>query len=94
MVTATVFFENRANDLFQDNTRVVRCFFGNEFLGADQMGAPINNGVYSLTFNAHTVFTQFANGTVSLRCGNLDDRGKVFARNRRFTAVRVGDSPN
>src|SRR6185369_4253567 len=71
MVTATVFFENRANDLFQDNTRVVRCFFGNEFLGADQMGAPINNGVYSLTFNAHTVFTQFGNGTVSLRCGNL-----------------------
>jgi hypothetical protein len=44
LVTATVFFENRANDLFQDNTRVVRCFFGNEFLGADQMGAPINNG--------------------------------------------------
>ena len=94
MVTATVFFENRANDLFQDNTRVVRCFFGNEFLGADQMGAPINNGVYSLTFNAHTVFTQFGNGTVSLRCGNLDDRGKVFARNRRFTAVRMGDNPN
>jgi len=94
LVTVTVFFENRATDLFQDNTRVVRCFFGNEFLGADQMGAPINNGVYSLTFNAHTVFTQFGNGTVSLRCGNLDDRGKVFARNRRFTAVRMGDNPN
>ncbi|HEY6045822.1 MAG TPA: hypothetical protein VIU65_04420, partial [Pyrinomonadaceae bacterium] len=91
LITATVFFENRANDFLQDNTRVVRCFFINEFLGADHLGVPVN-GAYNLTFTVHTVFTQSVNGPVSLRCGNLEDRGKVFARQRRLTAVRA-DNP-
>jgi hypothetical protein len=34
LLTATVQFQNKANDLFADNTRQVRCYFNDEFLGS------------------------------------------------------------
>lgn len=91
-ITAMVYFENRANDLFQDNSRVVRCYFKDEFLGANHFGAPGNPMDWQTT-SVNTVFTQSVNGAVSLRCGNLESHGQVFARNRRLTAVRVADNP-
>jgi hypothetical protein len=93
LITATVQFENRANDFLQDNTRVVRCNFINEFLGTNRLGAP-GNPMDSLTTTMHTVITQSATGPVSLRCGNFETSGKVFAKARRLTAVRMADNPS
>ena len=93
LITATVQFENRANDLFQDNTRLVRCYFYDvisEFMGANHMGAP-GNPMDWLSTTMHTTLAHNGNGPVSLKCGNDEARGKVFARNRRLTAVRVAD---
>lgn len=93
LLTATVHFQNRADFLFQDNTRLVQCQFNDEYLGMFYLGAPFNP-MYQFTTTMHTVFTQPATGPVSFRCGDYyADTGKVFAKARRFSAVRVADNP-
>jgi hypothetical protein len=91
LLTATVQFQNKANDLFADNTRQVRCYFNDEFLGTFRLGAPGNSMDFFIT-TMHTVLTQPASGPVSFKCGDqFNDSGHVFAKARRFSAVRVGD---
>jgi len=93
LLTATVHFQNKADGLFQDNTRLVQCQFNDEYLGMFYLGAP-NNPMYHLTTTMHTLFTQSATGPVSFRCGDyFNDSGKVYAKSRRFSAVRVADNP-
>jgi hypothetical protein len=93
LLTATVQFQNKADDLFADNTRRVKCYFNDEFLGTFRLGAP-NNPMDFFTTTMHTVFTQPATGPVSFKCGDeFNDSGKVFAKARRMTAVRVADNP-
>jgi hypothetical protein len=93
LLTATVHFHNKADFLFQDNTRLVQCQFNDEYLGMFYMGAP-GNPMYQFTTTMHTVLTQSATGPVSFRCGDyFFDTGKVFAKSRRLTAVRVADNP-
>lgn len=93
LLTATVHFKNMADFLFQDNTRLVQCQFNDEYLGMFYLAAPFNP-MYQFTTTMHTVFTQPATGPVSFRCGDYyADTGKVYAKSRRFTAVRVADNP-
>ena len=93
LITATVQFENRANDLFQDNNRTVSCWFQDniaEFMGTNHMGAP-GNPMDQLSMTMHTTVAHFSNGPVSIKCGNSESNGKVFAKTRRLTAVRLSD---
>ena len=93
LITATVQFENRANDFAQNNTRLVKCWFHDnisEFMGANHMGAQ-GNPMDWLSTTMHTTLAHNGNGPVSLMCGNDESGGKVFARNRRLTAVRLAD---
>jgi hypothetical protein len=93
LLTATVHFQNKADDFLQDNTRLVQCQFNDEYLGMFYLAAPFNP-MYQFTTTMHTVFTQPATGPVSFRCGDYyADTGKVFAKARRFSAVRVADNP-
>jgi hypothetical protein len=93
LITATVQFENRANDFLQDNTRNVRCYFHDnisEFMGANHMGKP-GDPMDWLSTTMHTTLAHNGNGPVTLQCGNTESGGKVFARNRRLTALRLAD---
>jgi hypothetical protein len=92
LITATVNFQNRANNVFADNTRMLKCMFVNEFIWLDRLGAPANGNDWSMV-TMHTVRVQTGTGPVSLSCGAIDG-GQAFAMARRLTAVRVGDSPN
>jgi hypothetical protein len=93
LLTATVQFQNKADDLFADNTRRVKCYFNDEFVGTFRLGAP-NNPMEFFTTTMHTLFTQPASGPVSFKCGDeFIDSGKVYAKARRFSAVRVADNP-
>jgi len=91
LLTATVQFQNKANDFLADNTRSVTCYFNNEFLGHFRLGEP-GKPMDSFITTMHTVLTQPASGPVSFKCGDqFIDSGKVFAKARRLSAVRVGD---
>jgi hypothetical protein len=91
LLTATVQFQNKANDFLADNTRSVTCYFNNEFLGHFRLGEP-GKPMDSFITTMHTVLTQPASGPVSFKCGDqFIDSGHVFAKARRFSAVRVGD---
>jgi hypothetical protein len=93
LLTATVQFQNKADDLFADNTRRVKCYFNDEFLGTFRLGAP-NNPMDFFTTTMHTVLTLPASGPVSFKCGDeFLDSGKVVAKARRFSAIRVADNP-
>jgi hypothetical protein len=92
LITATVNFQNRANNVFADNTRMLKCMFVNEFIWLDRLGAPANGNDWSMV-TMHTVRVQTGTSPVSLSCGAIDG-GQAFAMARRLTAVRVGDSPN
>jgi hypothetical protein len=93
LLTATVHFQNKADGLFEDHTRLVQCQFKDEYLGMFYLGAP-GNPMYQFTTTMHTVLTVTATGPVSFRCGDYyADTGKVYAKSRRFTAVRVADNP-
>jgi hypothetical protein len=94
LLTATVHFQNKADGGFlSDNTRLVQCQFNDEYLGMFYLGAPFNP-MYQFTTTMHTVLTVTATGPVSFRCGDYyADTGKVFAKSRRMTAVRVADNP-
>ncbi len=93
LLTATVQFNNKANDFLQDNTRVVRCQFNNIFVGNFRLGA-FNTPLDIFTTTMHDVFTQPATGPVSFKCGDVfNDNGQVVAKARRFSAVRVADNP-
>jgi hypothetical protein len=93
LLTATVHFWNKADVFLGDNTRLVQCQFNDEYLGMFYMGAP-NNPMYHFTTTMHTLYTQTATGPVSFKCGDyFYDAGKVFAKDRRFSAVRVADNP-
>jgi hypothetical protein len=96
MVNATVQFENTANQVFQNNSRLVKCTIGNQSwsfrLGAqgsamDQL--PMNlQSMVALQGYASTP----SDSLVTLSCGATDggtDRSYVFAKARRFTATRV-----
>jgi hypothetical protein len=95
-ITATVQFENRANDVFADNTRMVKCWFYDvaagpgEFMGANHMAAP-GNPMDWLLMTMHTTVAHNGGNAVALRCGNDGSGGKVFALNRRLIAVRMAD---
>jgi len=92
LLTATVQFENQANGFFpSDNTRVVRCYLVGEFMGTFRLGAP-GNPMDTFIASAHIVLVQPTSGPVSFRCGDLaNDSGKVIAKWRRLSAVRVAD---
>jgi hypothetical protein len=94
LITATVQFENRANDLFQDNSRTVKCWFIEntvpELMGTNHMGSP-GNPMDFMSMTMHTTVAHFGNGAVSIRCGTSDSGGKLFAKDRRFTALRLSD---
>jgi len=92
LLTATVHFWNKADGGFlSDNTRLVQCRFNDEYLGMFYMGAP-GNPMYHFTTTMHTLLTLDASGPVSFKCGDYyADAGQVFARDRRLTAIRVGD---
>jgi hypothetical protein len=92
LLTATVQFENQANGGFlSDNTRVVRCYLGGEFMGTFRLGAP-GNPMDTFITSANIVLVQPATGPVSFRCGDLaNDAGRVFAKWRRLSAIRVAD---
>jgi hypothetical protein len=93
LLTATVEFKNEANDFLADNTRLVRCYFNDEYLGMTHFGAK-DNPMDRLTITMHTLFTQNVSGPVSFKCGDyFNDTGHVFAKARRFSAVRVADNP-
>jgi hypothetical protein len=91
LLTATVAFENKADDggLFPKNTRVVRCFLGND-LSIIGLGAP-GSAMEFATLTVHTVFTQPVESVLTVTCGSRDGVGKVFAKVRRVTAIRVAD---
>jgi hypothetical protein len=90
LLTATVAFENKANDgLFQKNTRVVRCFLGND-LSIIGLGAP-GSAMEFATLTVHTVFTQPVESVLTITCGSRDGVGQVFAKVRRVTAIRVAN---
>jgi len=91
LITATVNFQNRANNVFADNTRMLKCMFVNEFIWLDRLGAPANGNDWSMV-TMHTVRVQTGTSPVSLSCGAIDG-GQAFAMARRLTAVRVGDNP-
>jgi hypothetical protein len=40
----------------------------------------------------HTTVAHFGNGAVLIRCGTSDSGGKLFAKDRRLTAVRLSDN--
>jgi len=91
LFTATVQFENQASGFLSDNTRVVRCYLGGEFMGTFRLGAP-GNPMDTFMTSAHIVLVQPTSGPVSFRCGDLaNDSGKVFAKWRRLSAIRVAD---
>ena len=93
LLTATVAFQNRANDFLADNTRQVTCYFNDEYLGNFRLGE-ISKPMEFFVTTMHTVFTQPASGPVSFKCGDtFNDSGHVFAKARRFSAVRVADNP-
>jgi hypothetical protein len=92
VIMATVNFQNRADNLFADHTRMVKCQLINEFIWFTRLGAPANPADW-VTMNLHTVRVQSGNGSVSLSCGVIDG-GQVFAKARRLTAIRVADSPS
>ena len=93
LLTATVAFQNRANDFLADNTRQVTCYFNDEYLGNFRLGE-IGKPMEFFVTTMHTVFTQPASGPVSFKCGDtFNDSGHVFAKARRFSAVRVADNP-
>jgi hypothetical protein len=91
LLTATVAFENKAHDggLFPSNTRVVRCFLGND-LSIIGLGAP-GSALEFATLTVHTVFTQPVESVLTITCGSRDGVGQVFAKVRRLTAIRVAD---
>ena len=93
LLTATVGFQNKASDFLADNTRLVNCYFNDDYLGnfrLAEQGKPMDFFITTM----HTVLTQTASGPVSLRCGDVPlDAGKVYAKARRFTAIRVADNP-
>src|SRR6185503_2130244 len=90
LLTATVQFQNKANDFLADNTRSVTCYFNNDFLGHFRLGEP-GKPMDSFITTMHTVLTQPASGPVSFTCGDqFIDSGHVFATARRCSAVRVG----
>ncbi len=93
LITASVQFENRANDFLSDNQRTVSCWLHDniaEFMGTNRMGAP-GNPMDFLLMTMHTTLSHNGNGAIALQCGNSESSGKVFAKNRRLTAVRVAD---
>ena len=92
LLTATVAFENKASGFLQNNTRIVRCFLGND-LSMVGLGAP-GSALEFTTLTLHTVFTQPVESVITLTCGSRDGVGQVFAKARRLTATRVGDNPN
>ena len=91
LLTATAAFENKANGFLQNNTRVVRCFLGND-LSVIGLGAP-GSATEFATLTVHTVFTQPVESQISFSCGSRDGVGQVFVKARRVTAIRVGDNP-
>jgi hypothetical protein len=92
LVTATVTFENQDGGFFQNNARVVRCFFPNNDFSTYHLGAP-GSPMDLTTTTVHTLLTQSATGSVSLSCGIADTAGQVVAKWRRMTAIRVADNP-
>ena len=95
LINAIINFENRANDAFQDNTRTVKCWFmdGNipELMGTNHMGSP-GNPMDFMTMTIHTTVAHFGSGAVSIKCGTSQSNGKLFAKDRRLTAVRLSDN--
>ena len=95
LINATISLENRANDVFQDNTRTVTCWFMenniSELIGTNHMGAP-GNPMDFMLMTINTTVAHFGNGAVSIRCGTSQSGGKLFAKDRRLTAVRLSDN--
>jgi hypothetical protein len=90
-VTATVGFQNRANALFADNTRLVLCQLANDLNVYNRLAAP-NNPMDQLSVTMHAVRVQSSTGPVSLTCRAIDG-SQVFVTARRVTAIRVGNNP-
>jgi hypothetical protein len=95
LINATINFENRANDLFQDNSRTVKCWFMenniSELMGTNHLGAP-GSPMDFMTMTIHTTVAHFGNGAVAIRCGTSQSGGNLFAKDRRLTAVRLADN--
>lgn len=98
LLTASIQFENTANLLFQNNSRLVSCIFShpisqNEPGWQVRLGAPGNQAdQVPLTFTG--VYTDTQPWHVSLFCQVLNggiDRSYVLVKGRRLTAVRLGN---
>jgi hypothetical protein len=91
LVTATVSFQNRASDVFANNTRLVLCQLANDLLWYNRLGAK-NDPMDRITVTMHSVRVHTGTASVSLTCRAIDG-GQVFVTARRLTAVRLGDNP-
>src|SRR5262245_28519897 len=92
MVTGTVDFENRANGLFQDNTRLIKCSILGEFIWEARLGGA-GNPMDHMPITLHSVINASANDNVlKLSCSTMGlpaPHSFVFAIARRLTAVRL-----
>jgi hypothetical protein len=94
-VTASIQFENTANQLFQNNSRQVSCLYENEPGWLVRLGALGNEGdALPLTFTTVLTISGGVHPNVIFECGAQDgsvDRSYVLVKMRRITAIRLGD---
>jgi hypothetical protein len=97
MVTATVQFENTANLVFQNNSRLVTCRIGSQAWSVRLGGSGTPMDQLPMTVQTIVSLSGSTGGTpvdtpVTFSCGANDggtDRSYVFARARRLTAHRL-----
>jgi hypothetical protein len=99
LITATVDFENKANNFLQENSRLVKCSFfpisNTEPFWVFRL-AKLGDPAEALTLTFTTVFSSTSSfpTDVELSCQVLDgtfDRSWVYAKRQRMTAVRLGE---
>ncbi len=96
LLNVTLEFENRANEVFADNTRKLNCYWGNPF-GASENAYFRLGGQGSvmdhLPISVHTITNRPVDSGLWFYCYAQygGDRSYVYIKRGRLTAIRLGD---